>query len=286
MLAAVLLELGRALERQPTGQVALDDLVAGNEVLVHRRRGGDRRCSRGCRRGRLCSRRRRAGRGCGLGRGRRLRRRRDSGGRALGLGDGALAARALVQPARPCAWAGVPGAAGVALGTVRTGAACLGALGSLVRRLAAASLVAADDSEPVRAIGTRASVRAESGMTGAAAGTAAATTGGALATGGGGGAVSISSTTGSSSVSSSAAAVTTGGAAAATAAEMTGNSAVSNTSEAGSRKVMLVCSAFGGCRSGGTRCGRRCGGSGLGGGCSGIHRRFDRQVGQRLQGGA
>src|SRR5450755_212708 len=73
-----------------------------------------------------------------------------AGAAVLGLGGGtAAAARALVQSARLCAGPAVPaGGAGVAVGTARAEAAGLDARCSVVRWLAAASLAAADDSEP------------------------------------------------------------------------------------------------------------------------------------------
>ena len=49
MLAAEALEIRCALQRQPPRQIALDNLVPGNEVPIHGRRGGRRWCGRGWR---------------------------------------------------------------------------------------------------------------------------------------------------------------------------------------------------------------------------------------------
>ena len=224
-----LFEFGGALERQPPGEITLDDLVARDEVPVHRRgRGGDG--GGGGEWQRSCA-------GATLGRGGRVA---GAAGAGFGFGAAEAAARALVQAASPSADDGAgagagsrsrareprrvspgllgTGGAGRAVGTFAGGA--FGALLSPERLLAAASLFAADlvaaaVREAVRMIGTRSS---RGGSLAAAGEDAAAAAGGGVAgfaTGGGGGEVSSSSTTaGSSRTSSSSAGGTTGAAAA------------------------------------------------------------------------
>jgi len=64
MLVTEALEIGCALERQPSRQIALDHLVAGDEVPIHGRRHRGRGSLR---RGGLCGGGLRRGRRCGFG---------------------------------------------------------------------------------------------------------------------------------------------------------------------------------------------------------------------------